>query len=308
MSASIRRKLFYAVTVSLGVALFAGIIIKVGPHAILHDLQTMGWAIIVFILLEGIATIFYAWATRYCFLPNARTISLWNLWRITLSERAISYVTPTGGMGGDVVKWSIFEQYCSSAEAASAVVIYKLAYFASKLIFCVLGSIPILLVISLPKALSISLLMGTLFLGSGLAVFFVVQSKGLFAAGLDRTFGSILGARAQRWIQRNVAALDTQLKGYYRDYRKDFWLATFILWCGFAIGGIVQAWVFEYVVLKETSFFIAFTIWILGSWFDMVMFAVPAGIGTKELGRVLVLQALNFPAASGAAFALILRA
>jgi len=40
----------------------------------------------------------------------------------------------------------------------------------------------------------------------------------------------------------------------------------------------------------------------------MVMFAVPAGIGTKELGRVLVFQALDFPASSGAAFALILRA
>jgi hypothetical protein len=210
-------------------------------------------------------------------------------------------------MGGDVVKWLIFEQYCSPAEAASAVVIYKLAYFASKLIFCVLGSVPILLKFPLPKALSIPLLLGTVLLGAGLTGFLVFQMKGLFAPSLDRTLGRLLGARGRSWIERYIASIDDHLKNYHRGHRKDFWMANFILWVGFSIGGILQAWVFEVVVLKETSFFIAFTIWILGSWFDMVMFAVPAGIGTKELGRVLVFQALHFPAAAGAAFAIILR-
>jgi hypothetical protein len=267
----------------------------------------MGWAILLFILLEGVATVFYAWATRYCFIPESRTLSLWDLWRITLSERAISYVTPTGGMGGDVVKWSIFEQYCSPAEAVSVVVIYKLAYFASKLVFCVLGAVPILLNVYLPKALSIPLLLGTLLLGGGLTGFLVFQMKGLFASGLDHTVGRVLGTRVKLWIKNNIGSIDDHLKNYHRGHRRDFWMANFILWVGFMVGGILQAWVFEVVVLKETSLFIAFTIWILGSWFDMVMFAVPAGIGTKELGRVLIFQAMHFPAAAGAAFALILR-
>jgi uncharacterized membrane protein YbhN (UPF0104 family) len=109
------------------------------------------------------------------------------------------------------------------------------------------------------------------------------------------------------WIQRHIVSIDDHLKNYHRGHRRDFWRANLLLWVGFTIGGIIQAWVFEVVVLKETSLLIAFTIWILGSWFDMVMFAVPAGIGTKELGRVLVFQAMHFPAAAGAAFALILR-
>jgi len=281
---------------------------RVGPREVLHDLRSMGWAIVVFILLEGVATVFYAWATRYCFVPESRKISLWDLWRITLSERAITYVTPTGGMGGDVVKWSILEQYCTASEAVSAVFIYKLAYFASKLIFCVLGAVPILLVVSLPTALSASLLVGTILLAGGLAVFFVFQARGLFSSGLDRTAGRILGEKVRVWIEKNIASVDTHLRQYHRGHRGDFWLANLILWLGFAIGGILQAWVFEVAVLGQSSMFVAFTIWILGSWFDMVMFAVPAGIGTKELGRVLVFQALDFPASSGAAFALILRA
>ena len=303
----IRQRVFYIVTAILGIALFIGTLTQVGVREILQHIKVMGWAILLFILLEGVATVFYAWATRYCFVPESRTLSLWNLWRITLSERAISYVTPTGGMGGDVVKWSIFEQYCSPAEAGSAVVIYKLAYFASKLVFCVLGAVPILLKISLPKALSIPLLVGSILLGVGLTGFLIFQMKGLFRSGLDHTVGRMLGTRVRQWIDRNVASLDEHLRDYHRGHRRDFWMANLILWCGFTIGGILQAWVFAVVVLKQGSLFIAFTIWILGSWVDMVMFAVPAGIGTKELGRVLIFQALQFPAAAGAAFALILR-
>ncbi|MFN4173758.1 MAG: lipid II flippase MurJ [Parachlamydiaceae bacterium] len=39
----------------------------------------------------------------------------------------------------------------------------------------------------------------------------------------------------RRWIEKNVASLDTHLRQYHSKHRSDFWLANFILWIGFAI-------------------------------------------------------------------------
>jgi uncharacterized protein (TIRG00374 family) len=303
----IRQKIFYTVTACAGISLLLWIVMHVGPREILQNLRAFGLAIVLFILLEGVASIFYALATRFCFSPGSCKFSTWTLWKITVSERAISYLTPTAGMGGDVAKWSIFERSCPTAEAASAVMIYRLAYFLSKLLFCVFCAVPILMVVPLPTELKVSLLVGTAFLGGGLLGFLIVQRKGLFAPALDRTVGRLLAEDTRQKIKRVVASFDEQLKEYHRHHGRDFWTANLLLWIGYAIGGVLQAWVFTAVVLHEASPVVPSIIWILGSWSDMVFFFVPAGLGTKEFARVLIFEALNFTPAAGASFALLLR-
>jgi hypothetical protein len=295
------------VTTGLGGILFVGLLARTGLPEILQNIKAFGWAIVLFILLEGVASISYAVATRFCFPPPARTIPLWTLWKITMAERAISYVTFSAGVGGDVVKWSILERYCPAVEAASAVMVYRLAYFLSKLLFCLAWAVPILVVVPLSMELKAPLFIGTALLGGGLAIFLMLQRRGLFTALLERTAGRWFGRRAREWIQRNTLAFDERLKNYHRQHSKDFWIANFTLWIGFAVGGILQTWVFSVVVLHKSSPFIPLIVWILGSWADMVFFFVPAGIGTKEFARVLIFQALNFSPAMGVSFALILR-
>jgi hypothetical protein len=224
-----------------------------------------------------------------------------------MSERAISYVTPTLGMGGDVVKWSIFERYCSGSEAASVVMIYRLAYFLSKLLFCVVWAVPIFMVFPVSMKLKLPLILGTVLLGGGLGMFFIMQKKGLFTSSVDGSLGKLLGERASHWIRSHTESFDAHLIDYYRNHSRDFWKANLILWLGFTIGGVLQTWVFTAVVLHQASPVTPLVVWILGSWADMVFFFVPAGIGTKEFARVMIFEALSFPQATGAAFALVLR-
>jgi len=303
----IRHRAFYILTSVLGLSLFIALLVHVGFPEIVRNLRTFGWAIVVFILLEGVATVFYAWATRLCFSPSSRTLSLWTLWKITMSERAISYVTFSAGMGGDVVKWSILERHCPSSEAVSVVMIYRLAYFLSKLLFCLVWAIPILMVIPLSAKLKVPLFVGTALLGGGLIGFFLFQRRGLFAASLEGTVGRFLGPDAREWVRKHALSFDAQLKNYHREHSRDFWAANFILWLGFMIGGVLQTWVFSLVVLRESSPFVPLIVWILGSWADMVFFFVPAGLGTKEFARVLIFESLSFSSAAGISFALVLR-
>ena len=306
--AKIRARIFYLVTTLLGGLLFISLLSRIGLSAIIVNIKAFGWAIAIFILLEGVASIFYAWATRFCFAPPNRTISLWMLWKITMSERAISYVTFSAGMGGDVVKWSILERHCSGAEAASAVMVYRLAYFLSKLVFCLIWAVPILMVVDLDPKLKVSLLVGTALLAGGLGGFLIFQRRGLFGALLENTLGRWLGTGYSKWIRRQVGSFDARLRNYHQEYGKAFYVANLILWIGFTVGGVLQTWVFAVVVLHITSPVIPLIIWILGSWADMVFFFVPAGIGTKEFARVVVFEALHYSPAMGASFALILRA
>jgi uncharacterized protein (TIRG00374 family) len=224
-----------------------------------------------------------------------------------MSERAISYITPTLGMGGDVVKWSIFERYCSASEAASVVMIYRLAYFLSKLLFCVVWAVPIFIFFPISMKLKLPLILGTVLLGGGLITFFIMQKKGLFTKSLEGTMGRILGERTRAWIRKHTESFDEHLRDYYTNHGRDFWRANFILWFGFTLGGVLQTWVFTTVVLHDPSPVTPLVVWIMGSWADMVFFFVPAGLGTKEFARVLIFEGLNWPAATGAAFALVLR-
>jgi len=69
----IRQKIFYTVTACAGISLLLWIVMHVGPREILQNLRAFGLAIVLFILLEGVASIFYALATRFCFWARANS-------------------------------------------------------------------------------------------------------------------------------------------------------------------------------------------------------------------------------------------
>ena len=81
-----------------------------------------------------------------------------------------------------------------------------------------------------------------------------------------------------------------------------------MLWHALGFGtDIVATWLFLHFVLDDNSWMKATGIWALGTWFDAMAFAVPAGIGTQELSRALVFGAIGFSWHDGVAYALVLR-
>jgi len=60
-------------------------------------------------------------------------------------------------------------------------------------------------------------------------------------------------------------------------------------------------------LLTEGSFFVAAGIFFLGTWFDLITFAIPLGIGVQEGGRVLAFKILGFSLAQGLTFGIALR-
>jgi uncharacterized membrane protein YbhN (UPF0104 family) len=175
-------KKFHAGSILLGIGLLTLLIWKIGLGALWRDLSLLGWGLVPFVLLEGIVKIFYTLGWRYCLSPPHRSLPFFRLLGIHLAGHSINYFTPTATLGGEVVKGTLLSRSHGGPEAATGVIIGKLAYALSQLLFVVLGSIFVLWRIRLPMAGSIAMLAGTLLLAAGIVAFLVVQKRGKLGA------------------------------------------------------------------------------------------------------------------------------
>jgi uncharacterized membrane protein YbhN (UPF0104 family) len=176
-------KKFHVGSILLGIGLLIFLVWKIGLDALWRDLSLLGWGLVPFVLLEGVVKIFQTLGWRYCLSPAHRSLPFPRLLAIYLAGNAINYFTPTATLGGEVVKGTLLSLSHRGPEAATGVIIGKLAYALSQLLFVVLGSILILWKIRLPAAATIAMLAGSALLGAGIVGFLVVQKHSLSLDG-----------------------------------------------------------------------------------------------------------------------------
>jgi uncharacterized membrane protein YbhN (UPF0104 family) len=298
-------KKFHIGSILLGIGLLILLIWKIGLDALMRDLSLLGWGLVPFILMEGIVKIFYTLGWRYCLSPPHRSLPFFRLFGIHLAGNSINYFTPTATLGGEVIKGTLLSRSHRGPEAATGVIIGKLAYALSQLLFVVLGSILVLWRIRLPVAGSIAMLTGTILLGAGIVGFLVVQKHGKLGAVVRWLVAHKVGGETLRKGAQQITQVDQALKLFYQERPGDLPLAMF--W--HAVGmmcSIGKTWYFL-LLLTDGSFFMAAGIWFLGTWFDMLAFPIPFEIGVQEGIRVLAFKTLGFSLALGLTYGIALR-
>jgi hypothetical protein len=71
--------------------------------------------------------------------------------------------------------------------------------------------------------------------------------------------------------------------------------------------GILQAWVFFRHVLPETPLLVAASVFLLGLWFDLILFAAPTNVGVLEWSRTVTVTAVGQQAMTGLTYGLAIR-
>lgn len=273
-------KKFHLGSLAAGVALLIVLIWQIGPGALWRDLLLLGWGIIPFVLIEGVAFVFHTLAWRYCLAEAHRSLPFLRLPGINLAGNAISYFTPTATLGGEVIKGTLLASRRSGADAATGVIIGKVAYALAHFLFVIVGSILIIWKIHLPAAGSITLLAGSTILGSGILAFLIIQKYGQLGTVVRWFVAHRVGGQSLKKAARQITAVDEALQVFYRQRPGDFLLSMF--WHMVAnFFSIVRSWVF-FLWLAEGSFLTAAGIWLLGIWFDMLTFAVPSASGSRR--------------------------
>jgi uncharacterized membrane protein YbhN (UPF0104 family) len=298
-------KKFHVGSILLGIGLLIFLVWKIGLEALWRDLSLLGWGLVPFVLLEGVVKIFQTLGWRYCLSPPHRSLPFPRLMAIYLVGNAINYFTPTATLGGEVVKGTLLSLSHRGPEAATGVIIGKLAYALSQLLFVVLGSILILWKIRLPAAVTIAMLAGSVLLGAGIVGFLVVQKHGKLGAVVRWLVAHRVGGETLRKAAQQITQVDQALQLFYKERPGDLVRAM----SGHAVGmvfSIVKTWYFL-LLLTGGSFFAASGIWFLSTWFDLLTFAVPLDIGVQEGTRVLAFKALGFSLALGLTYGIALR-
>lgn len=300
-------RIFHVLVPLSGVVLFSYLVYKAGPRDLWEGVGRFGFGLVLFLALEGVGDVMRAMATRYCFSPGSPKVPLMNLLYTRCAAAAYNFITPTAGCGGEVVKVMLLERYVPRSEAARVVIIDKFTYAVVQFGMAFLGSAAILFWTPLDLGVKLTFWAASALMWSGFIGFLVFQRQGWFGGFLGRVVGAVAGRPAREWIETNLAELDGRLRSHYERQGKALILSMFWHALAFTMG-IVQAGLFLWFVFGVNDWAKASAIWFFGSWFDCIIFMVPAGLGTQELTRALIFErAIGFTFSEGVAFSMILR-
>jgi hypothetical protein len=290
----------------VGVGFLGYLLSKIGPRELWRELRLLGWGIIPVLLSEGIAEMIHTIGWRYCLSGPQRSLPWRKLFPIRMAGYAINYLTPTAALGGEATKAALLASHSRGPEAVSGVLIGKLCFAFAHLLFAVGGSVMVLWKVHLPVAMWAAMLISSAAVGTGMAVFLVLQKGGKLGA-LIRWFANrnIGGAPLQR-LAASFTQVDSVLQAFYRERPGD--LVRAICWhlLGYSLG-IAQTWYFLFLLTPNASWLSAAVVWFLGMWFDLVTFAVPLNAGSLEGTRIVILKAVGADALLGMTYGVSLR-
>ena len=298
-------KLFHFGAVGLGAALLFILIWNIGPQALWHNFSRLGWGLVPFILIEGIAKIIHALGWRSCLAGPYKSLGFLRILGIDFVGHAMNYFTPTATIGGEVVRVTLLYNSHKSPEAFTAVIVGKITYVFAQILFVSLGSMFFFRKIPMPAAGYVLIFIVNFIILGGIIVFILIQKKGKLGALLRWLVSRRIGGKIVRKATDEITRVDEALKAFYNEHPGRFFSS--VLWHILAmLFSILKTWYFLFL-LAGGALSAAAGIWFLSTWMDMLTFAIPLDIGINEGIRVLVFKAMQFGAAQGLTFGIALR-
>ncbi len=299
-------KKFHQYSIVLGIILLGFLIWKIGPVELVRELRTVGFGLVTLILLEGLVQLFHSIGWRHCLTGSSRSLPILHVFRVYMAGNSINYLTPLAGLGGEVTKGTLLSLNHHGSEAASGVMIGKVAFALAHLLYVVAGSALIYREIDLGAGIWGAMLTGSLLVGSGIIGFLIIQKKGKLGAVLRWMMLHRIGRNKLEKLALQMNEVDSAMQVFYRDQKWDFPLAVAWHSAGQVIG-ILQNWYFLYLLTGDTSILMPAAISFIGNWIDLVGFAIPSDIGVLEGTRVLVFKILGFSSTMGLTYGVTLR-
>lgn len=298
-------KKFNLALLVLGAAFLAYLIWKLGVRQIWREFASLGWGLFPLVLAEGIAEMIHTLGWRHCMNEPYRSLPWFFLFRVRMSGYAINYLTPTATLGGEVTKGALLASAHKGPGAVTGVLIGKLCFGFSHLLFVIVGSLFIISFVKLPRPLWMAMLFSSALVTSGMVIFLLIQKRGKLGGLIRWLAARRVGGRLLQRAAAGVTEIDEALKIYYRERSGELLLAIGWHLLGYSIG-ILQTWFF-FSLLHRTSWGIAAATWFLGMWFDLITFAMPLGLGTLEGSRIVALRAVGYDAVLGMTYGIALR-
>jgi uncharacterized membrane protein YbhN (UPF0104 family) len=197
-------KKLHTILFVLGAAFLVYLVWSVGLGELCREVGSLGYGLIPFILCEGVSEFIHVAGWRHCLSGAHRSLPMLLLFRIRMAGYAINYLTPTAAMGGEVTKAALLASQHRGPEAVTGVLIGKICFAFSHLLFVVIGSITCLWRIDLPRTLWLGMSISGGLIASGMVVFLLIQKHGKLGVLIrwlaSRKLGGSMTQRAAQGI------------------------------------------------------------------------------------------------------------
>ena len=298
-----RARLYRAAMLACGAALFAFLVIEIGPATVVASFRLLSWRLVLLIVFPCIVLKSFD-ALAWVFAFSRKPVPFRSLLASILAGQAVASTTPAGMLGGNAVMAWMLRDRVPLRQSLSSLIIVQTTSTASQGLFLLLGILVARwwFTTSLPLVRVMEWLL--LLEAIGVIGFVTLQMRGMMAGGhglLSRL--GFTGSSRSREAARDV---DENLSAFYRRQPRRLVLS---LTCNF-LGWMTRAgetWLILYLLGAEVSVATAVVIEAFATGISFATFFLPTDIGVEEGGAVATFLALGMPAATGLSFSLVRR-
>jgi hypothetical protein len=300
-------RVVHALALSCGTALFAALVLHVGPQRLWQDASVLGWGVVLIIAIEGVADFLHTVAWQRCFAPEHRPEPL-RLWWPHLAGAAINFVTPTATLGGEVLRGALLPREVPGTEATASLAINKLAATLSDVVLSLVGVAMLLALVPLPAEARGGALAAVALFGAGVAGFLVVQRRGRLAGllGERRALIRVVGAERAKRFARVAADVDARIASFHAERPGDLVAAVALHVAANGLGAL-QLWLFLTWMGVTSDGITVALVFLVARLLDVAAFLVPARLGTQEGARMVAMRLAGLDPTLGLLFSLVLR-
>ncbi|MBQ7984989.1 MAG: flippase-like domain-containing protein [Bacteroidales bacterium] len=305
-----------AVFFAIGILIIAFMLYNLGWHALVDNLQKVGWWIFLIIatrlLMYPLNTM--AWRTlSYLNEEEKKRVSWWRMFRLTISGYAINYITPVMALGGEPYRIMAMKKDLGVKRATSSVLNYAMMHILSHFVFWIIGFLLLIFFeySKVPRFIFISSLVFILL--SIIAIIYIVKAykKGVIVGFFKfllkiPLLNRVVSKKMTPEFKQTLTDTDKQFTDLYNYHRKEFYKSLFletmsrILSCAeilvilLAVGCSIDI-IDSIIIVTETSLI------------ANIGFVFPMQVGIREGGLALALATVGIPGSLGVVAGIITR-
>ena len=291
---------------SIGLLLFAYLIMRVGISVVLESVSRFG-AWFAAILIVGACWLFFQ-ACAWSIIQNAyfQKVPFFRLFRVRIISDALNSLLPSASLGGDAARAYLIKKNVPLKEGIPGVLFDKTVEFVASTIFLAVGLLLGAIFIRMPEGLLAPTFICLAVTTVGLVLLIFFSVRGFYGIVL-RISGVV--PKVRRWVlnrEEQVKALDGNLRLLYAraNLKTAAALGLHIL---ARLTGVVEIWLILKVLGVPADYVQAWFIASVVVISNTIFFILPGQWGITESASMLVLKSLGHPAAIGLTLSVIRR-
>ena len=293
---------------SIGVLLFAGVLISQDLPAIMATLAHAGWGLFLVALFHLLPLLIDAMAICVLFEQASGRSPYWDSLLARWVGESANSLMPAGQLGGPVLMARhLARRGMRMQEAAAAITVSTTLQTFAQIVFALIGVVVLGAQTShfSSAALRTSALIASAFLAVQVGGFYLIQRRGLFGK-LTRAVRRFTGNRNwSQWVTQ-AQAIDIAVEGIYR--RNSAVTASFLLSLIGWIVGTGEVYLIASFLGAPVSWRDALLLESLGQAIRGAAFAIPGALGVQEGGYLLLAPLAGLSPDVGLALSLAKRA